>query len=121
MRKQLAAMRERVDACAARRVMTDPMVTIDNRRMELDHSRERLIMAEEQILSRKKQRFVASTAALEAMSPLRVLTRGYAIADDRNGKSIRSVSELRCGDRITLRLSDGSADCTVEDVRRSTI
>ena len=121
MRKQLAAMRERVDACAARRVMTDPMVTIDDRRMELDHSRERLIMAEEQILSRKKQRFVASTAALEAMSPLRVLTRGYAIADDRNGKSIRSVSELRCGDRITLRLSDGSADCTVEDVKRSTI
>ncbi len=121
MRKQLAAMRERVDACAARRVLTDPMVTIDNRRMELDHSRERLIMAEEQILSRKKQRFVASTAALEAMSPLRVLTRGYAIADDRNGKSIRSVSELRCGDRITLRLSDGSADCTVEDVKRSTI
>ena len=121
MRKELAAMRERVDACAARRVMTDPMVTIDDRRMELDHSRERLIMAEEQILSRKKQRFVASTAALEAMSPLRVLTRGYAIADDRNGKSIRSVSELRCGDRITLRLSDGSADCTVEDVKRSTI
>ena len=121
MRKQLAALRERVDACAARRVLTDPMATIDNRRMELDRSRERLIMAEEQIIGRKKQRFVASTAALEAMSPLRVLTRGYAIADDRNGKSIRSASELHCGDKITLRLSDGSADCTVEDVRRSTV
>ena len=121
MRKQLAALRERVDACAARRVLTDPMATIDNRRMELDRSRERLIMAEEQIIGRKKQRFVASTAALEAMSPLRVLTRGYAIADDRNGKSIRSASELHCGDKITLRLSDGSADCRVEDVRRSTV
>ena len=119
MRKQLAALRQRVDAYAARRVLTDPMTTIDNRRMELDRSRERLISAEEQILGRKKQRFVASTAALEAMSPLRVLTRGYAIADDINGNSIRSASALHQGDRIKLRLSDGSADCLVEDVKRS--
>ena len=121
MRKQLNSLRERLDACAGRRVLTDPMTLIDNRRMELDRSRERLAAAEEKILGAKRQSFVAATASLEALSPLRVLTRGYAIAGDDRGNSIRSASQLHSGDRITLRLTDGSADCLVEDVKRSTV
>ena len=120
MRKQLNTLRERLDVCAQRRVLTDPMTLVDNRRMELDRSRERLASAEEKILAVKRQRFVASTAKLEAMSPLKVLTRGYAIADDEKGNTIRSTGQLHRGDRITLRLSDGRANCLVEDVRRST-
>ena len=120
MRKQLNTLRERLDVCAQRRVLTDPMTLVDNRRMELDRSRERLASAEEKILAVKRQRFVASTAKLEAMSPLKVLTRGYAIADDKKGNAIRSAGQLHSGDRITLRLSDGRANCLVEDVRRST-
>ena len=120
MRKQLNTLRERLDVCAQRRVLTDPMTLVDNRRMELDHSRERLASAEEKILAVKRQRFVASTAKLDAMSPLKVLTRGYAIVDDEKGNTIRSAGQLRSGDRITLRLSDGRANCLVEDVRRST-
>ena len=121
MRKQLTALRERLEAYAERRVLTDPMTIIDNRRMEIDRSRERLVSAEERILAVKRQRFVASTASLEAMSPLRVLTRGYAIAANAEGNSIRSVSQMQSGDRIRLRLSDGSADCLVEGIKRSTI
>ena len=120
MRKQLDNLRERLDSCASRRVLLDPMTLVDNRRMELDRSRERLAAAEEKILAGKQQRFVAATAKLDAMSPLKVLTRGYAITHDEKGNSIRSAGQLHSGDKITLRLSDGSADCLVEDVRRST-
>lgn len=120
MRKQLKNLRERLDSCASRRVLLDPMTLVDNRRMELDRSRERLAAAEEKILAGKRQRFVAATAKLDAMSPLKVLTRGYAITHDEKGNSIRSAGQLHSGDKITLRLSDGSADCRVEDVRRST-
>lgn len=120
MRKQLNNLRERLDSCASRRVLLDPMTLVDNRRMELDRSRERLAAAEEKILAGKRQRFVAATAKLDAMSPLKVLTRGYAITHDEKGNSIRSAGQLHSGDKITLRLSDGSADCLVEDVRRST-
>ena len=120
MRKQLDNLRERLDSCASRRVLLDPMTLVDNRRMELDRSRERLAAAEEKILAGKRQRFVAATAKLDAMSPLKVLTRGYAITHDEKGNSIRSAGQLHSGDKITLRLSDGSADCLVEDVRRST-
>ena len=120
MRKQINTLRERLDACMQRRVLTDPMTLVDNRRMELDRSRERLASAEEKILAVKRRCFVASTAKLEAMSPLKVLTRGYVIADNEKGNTIRSAEQLHSGDKITLRLSDGRASCLVEDVRRST-
>lgn len=119
MRKQLSSMRERLKTCAERRVMTDPSAMIDRRRMELDRFRERLCAAQDQRLGQCRQRFVGLTAALEAMSPLRVLTRGYSIATDDQGNCLRSVSQLSPGDAFRLRLSDGSADCRVDTVKRS--
>ena len=53
------------------------------------------------------------------MSPLRVLSRGYAIASDDSGRCVRSVRELEAGEKLSLRFTDGSADCLVEQVRRS--
>ena len=118
MRKQLNTLRRQLDFYASRRVMTAPTAAIDMRRMELDRLRERLSAAQEQKNSRYRERFVSLTASLEAMSPLRVLTRGYAIATDGEGKCIRSVSQLREGDSFRLRLSDGGADCLVKELER---
>ena len=119
MRKQLAALRERLEACQNRRVLTDPTAALDIRRMELDRCRERLVSAQERRLAKDRQHFVGLTASLEAMSPLRVLTRGYAIASDAKGGCVKSVSQLDSGDEISLRFADGSADCVVKDVQRS--
>ena len=119
IRKQLVSLRERLDACSARRVLTDPMTVVDSRRMELDRGRELLAAVEEKILGLKRRRFVAATSKLEAMSPLRVLTRGYTIVGGADGNTVRSARQLQVGDRITLRLSDGRAECRVEDVKRS--
>ena len=121
IQKKLSALRERLDSCASRRVMADPSAMVDIRRMELDRIREQLISAQETSLNRSKQRFIALTAALEAMSPLRVLTRGYAIASDTEGNCIRSVSQLDKGKNLRLLLQDGSADCKVENLKRSSV
>ena len=119
MRKQLASLRERLEACRSRRVLTDPTAALDIRRMELDRCRERLISAQEKRLAQNRQRFVGLTASLEAMSPLKVLTRGYAIASDAEGCCVKSAAQLTSGDKISLRFADGGADCVVKDVQRS--
>ena len=119
MRKHISFLRDRLESCSERRVLTEPAAAIDNRRMELDRCRERLCTAQTQQLGRYRQSFVGLAASLEAMSPLRVLTRGYSIASDREGNCLHSVSQLGVGDEIRLRLSDGSADCRVENVKRS--
>ena len=117
MRKKLSALRDRLEAARSRRVIENPAAAFDNRRLELDRARERLAAAEEQKLARCRQSFVGLTASLEAMSPLRVLARGYAIASDSEGGCVRSAGQLEKGDRLTLRLSDGAAECLVEEVR----
>ena len=52
-------------------------------------------------------------AALDAMSPLRVLARGYAVARREDGRVVSSVSEAQTGDRLELTVSDGKLDCQV--------
>ncbi len=119
IRKKLRILSDQLQSVRSRQVMTSPLVSLDLRRMELDHSRERLIAAQEKNLFTQHQQFAGLTAALDAMSPLRVLTRGYAVARGGDGKTVRSVSELSRGERLSLILSDGSADCLVEDLKRS--
>lgn len=119
MRKQLSALRERLNNLRSARVLSAPTAQFDNRRMELDRMRDRLLAAEERRLSQSRERFVRLTSSLDAMSPLRVLTRGYAIAAEPDGRSVRSVEELRVGQTLRVCFFDGSADCRVEDLQRS--
>lgn len=116
MTKLLDRLKERLSSLESKRVLSDPSVYIDNRRIELDHGRDRLISAQERVLSAKRQSYVRLTASLDAMSPLRVLSRGYAIASKQDGEPVRSVKGLETGEHISLRLADGSADCLVESV-----
>lgn len=53
------------------------------------------------------------TAKLEATSPLKVLARGYSVVFDENMMTVRSAETLKANDRIKIRLSDGTVDCTV--------
>ena len=116
MTKLLDRLKERLSSLESKRVLSDPSVYIDNRRIELDHGRDRLISAQERLLSAKRQSYVRLAASLDAMSPLRVLSRGYSIASRPDGEPVRSIKGLEAGEHISLRLVDGSADCLVESV-----
>ena len=116
-RKRLEALREKLRGYEGKRVLIDPTAGLDIRRQDLDHRQQRLLSAEERILSGKKQRFVALASSLDAMSPLRVLSRGYTVAAKESGALIRSAAELQVGDKLKLSFADGAADCRVETVQ----
>ena len=118
LRKKLMSLSQQLESYQSKRVMTDPVAHIDNRRISLDHARDRLVAAEERNLSASRQRFVGLAASLDAMSPLRVLSRGYAIAEDDRGQAIKSVDSLSPGDTIAIELCDGRADCLVQSVTK---
>ena len=117
MQKTLKGLSQRLSALAEKRVLADPGVYIDNRRMELDHMRERICAAGERKTALSRHEYVRLAAALDAMSPLRVLTRGYSLAEDERGALIRSAAQLHPGDRVRLRFAVGGADCTVDSVK----
>ena len=114
IRKQLDALREHLRNLSDKRVLNDPRVYIDNRRLELDYRFEKLSTAFERLTAAKRRQFEALGTALDAMSPLRVLSRGYSIAENRNGSLVRSADEVSPGDFLSVRLMDGRIDCQVE-------
>lgn len=79
--------------------------------------RQRLSTAENAVLAGERKRLETSAARLDAMSPLKVLSRGYSITEKNRGAAIVSASSLHPGDHITIRFHRGSADARVEQVR----
>ena len=115
--KELRTLSQRLEALQSKRVLRDPSVYLDNRRMDLDRMRDRLLSAQERALANKRQRFVGLGASLDAMSPLRVLSRGYTVTSSLSGDPVRHVADLNPGDRVRVRFYDGAADCRVETVQ----
>ena len=82
--------------------------------MLLAHLQQRLADVEAQSLSRRKARFSSLSAALDAMSPLKVLGRGYAVARTEQGEILKSARNAAAGDRVHVTLGEGGLLCRVE-------
>lgn len=112
----LSQRRAALTELSSRRVMQSPTGFIDQRRLELDSIRLRLDAAATGRLNRERQEFARLAAKLDALSPLKVLGRGYSIALDAGGRAVREAAQLKAGDKLDLRLSRGGAKCLVESV-----
>lgn len=107
--------RQRLERMADSRALRDPGEYLRQRRLQLDGVSRRLLYAQTHILAGKRQRFGSLAAALDALSPLKVLGRGYSIARDEEGTVISRLEQTRQGQRLNLRLSDGELSCRVEE------
>ncbi|HBR08351.1 MAG TPA: exodeoxyribonuclease VII large subunit, partial [Clostridiales bacterium] len=116
MRKQIGNYRRSLDDTASRRVMRSPTGFIDQRRLELDGVRMRMTSASGAVISEKRNGHISLAAKLDALSPLKVLGRGYAIASAGDGSVVRDAGQVEVGDLLRLRLAKGGLACRVEHV-----
>ena len=107
-RKHLAAIREK-------RVLSSPLGYVEERRMLLDFLQKRLVSAQERQLAGKKQQFIRLASSLDAMSPLKVLSRGYSVARKPDGTVLRDAADVKRGDTISVTLLHGSVQADVTD------
>lgn len=112
---RLAQQRHRLEQLAQRRPMTDPTYYFQTKRQHLDHQSDRLIHGMEMTIARQRQRTARLAAALDAMSPLKVLGRGYAIARKTDGTLLTRVEDACPGEKFELRVSDGRINCRVDE------
>lgn len=94
--------------------LQSPTGYIAQREKSLELLKNRLVSAQSKTVTQNAQRYISLAAKLDALSPLKVLTRGYAMVQSQTGAVIRSVEQLECGQRIRLRLSDGQAEAVIE-------
>lgn len=114
MTRRLTRERQRLEYLSRSRALQNPLNYIQDRRVLLDYQRDRLVHGLTFALGRERSRFARLAAALDAMSPLKVLGRGYAIAQREDGGVVRSIKEITPGERLTLRLSDGKIRVTAD-------
>lgn len=118
MEQRLKRLRQSLNRLAASRMLAEPGAYFKEKRLLLDYQSQRLVHGAAKTLSNDRERLARAAAALDAMSPLKVLGRGYAIARTEDGQVLTQVKQVRPGDGLRLRLTDGQLDCRVEQVTR---
>ncbi|MET0015878.1 exodeoxyribonuclease VII large subunit [Oscillibacter sp.] len=113
---KLQICRRRLQTAAEKRVMKNQLAFVQDRRMLLTHLQQRLGDLSSRSMGEKRQKFSTLAASLDAMSPLKVLSRGYAVARNEQG-IIKSYQNAPVGSRIEVTLGEGTLDCTVEKGR----
>ena len=110
-------LKQRVDRLRERPAFKNPMYTVDALSERLSRAEGKLTDSFKLRLSEYDNRLVGAVSKLDALNPLKVLKRGYA-AVSADKKQISSVGELSVGGKIELTLCDGSAFCTVDDIKQ---
>ena len=100
---------------ADKRALTDPTAFLQDRRMQLDYVQQKLVSAAKTVVEKDSRRFAQLTAKLDAMSPLKVLGRGYAMVQNESGEVLRSAQQVEVGEQVHVRLGQGSLRCTVNE------
>ncbi len=112
---RISREKTRLGALSSRRSLATPLYRVNEKRMTLDHLDKDVNAAVARILSDRRSRFRRLAAALDAYSPLGVLKRGYSIVT-KEGLPLYRASDAKRGDRLRIRLSEGSLDCRVESI-----
>ena len=113
LNRQVKAARQHLMVLSASPALQSPTGYLEQRNQSVELLKNRLVAAQNQNITRAKQRYIAQISKLEAMSPLKVLTRGYSMVQTERGEVVRSVSQVSLGERIRVRLSDGTLSATV--------
>ena len=117
--RQVQAASRNLQVLSASKALRSPTGYLELKRQSVSFLKNRLIAAQNQNIAAAKHRYISQTSKLEAMSPLKVLTRGYSMAQTERGEVVRSVHQVTLGERIRIRLSDGSLFATVMNKEES--
>lgn len=115
--RQVKAGRQHLKALADSPALRSPTAYLETKRQSVLLLKNRLVSAQIQSVEQKRRRFVEQTAKLDAMSPLKVLTRGYSMAQTADGTVLRSVNQVEIADKIEITVADGSVSAMVTDIK----
>ena len=114
MEVQLDRDRKELRRLEQSRVLRNPVAVVDDQHMRLDGVQRRLAMALERTLRRGRVELAGLAGRVDAMSPLKVLSRGYAIAK-AEGRAVTTVEQVQPGQAMDVMVADGVYHCRVEE------
>lgn len=116
-RNRISRLSQRLKMLADSRVMKRPDAYLQQQELQLEMLRQRLEHSGADMMNRNMTRFQKTAAKLDALSPLKVLSRGYAMVTCED-TVVRSVQQVEAGQSLSVSLSDGTVQCRAETVQR---
>ncbi len=110
--------RQRLDDLRSRISRAGPEGRIRDHRNAIGRDVERMRRVIEQRVARSRAVFAARAASLDALSPLAVLGRGYAVVATPDGRVVKLASQVSAGDPVRVRLHEGRLECDVTRVEK---
>jgi exodeoxyribonuclease VII large subunit len=115
-RFQIVNLRARVQEQALSHAFDEVKSRLANARARLDAATNACDMQIDAKLQEGRERLALAAASLDALSPLGVLQRGYAIAQDADGKLVRDAAAVKPGDVVNVRLAKGKLGTRIERI-----
>ena len=115
--RTISSLRQVLGAVAARREFSSPMNYVQERRVALDHLSRGLTSGFDRCISDSRRRYTALAASLDALSPLKVLARGYSVVRTEDGSVVRDSSAVNAGENVMVSLSRGELRCSILETR----
>ena len=112
LKKKVEFMKLRYEKCMNSRVFKEPMQKINEKYILVDMKIKSIQNSMASIYNKKKTEMVKNISKLDALSPLKTLTRGYSIVQ-KDEKIVKSVSQLKKDEEVDIRLTDGKAKARI--------
>ena len=112
LRKKVEIMKMRYEKCMKSRVYTDPLKLVNDNYVKLDMFIKSMTNSITNKLQKSKTQAVKNFSKLDALSPLKTLSRGYSIIEKDN-KIIKRVEDLNKDDVINIRLENGKKQAKI--------
>ena len=110
--KKVEIMKLRYEKCMSSRVFKEPLRSINDNYLKIDSYIKRLENTIKAKQKEEKTKYIELISKLDALSPLKTLTRGYSIVE-QNDRIIKSAKDLNAGDKINIRLIDGKLNAEI--------
>ena len=101
--------------------MKNPMMYLQQKDNTLKLLQNRMVSAQERFIGTSRKQYLSATAKLDALSPLKVLTRGYAMVQTGQGSVVRSVNDVQKNDQIHITVNDGTVIADVAEVKEHSL
>ena len=119
LNRQLKGAKQHLDVLSQSPALQSPMGYLNQKEKSVEILKNRLVSAQNAAITQKNQRFITCVAKLEAMSPLKVLSRGYSMVQTTQGHLLSSISQVELGERIHVQLRDGILNAVVMDKKET--
>ncbi len=111
--KKVETLKLRLKRAKSSKVMQDPVSMLNERRLKLDGYLKQIASAIKLEVKNKRLKLVKDVSLLDGLSPLKTLVRGYSIVENKEGKLIKSVKDVKKNDEIKITLNDGNVEAKV--------